>query len=697
MRLLIACLLATMSASVCSAAHGDEPITIESLLHEMTDRESLAQFPSPTYTCRQSSSYDRDSVSPDKPGWFANWDRSQFVRVEEKNGKKEYVLLDEEGPGAIVRFWTTWHGPGGEPFSNGTLRIYIDGKDEAEIQGPYVDMIGGGGLVGEPISHRVSPLTQFKHRAHNLYLPIPYSSHCKIIYETDVPIDPGARTGEALYYQINYRTYSKDTKVESFSMERLGELKQKIDQTQTILRQNKRPELGSSVKSLTGNIEPNKNISIELEGPSAIYAVKMTLSAKDLEQALRSTVLQIEFDGKATVWCPAGDFFGTGYKINPYSSWYTEVSEDGVLSCYWLMPFEKSAKVSLLNLGKQPVTIERGQVFTNPWQWNEQSMYFNASWKCWDQIEAKFANGMTGQGAVDLNWVTITGKGQYVGDTLTLFNGAAKWWGEGDEKIYIDGEDFPSHFGTGTEDYFGYAWCRPEYFASPFHAQPDGGGNLAGGFSVNSRYRMLDTIPFTKSLRFDMELWHWANTKMDYAPATFWYALPGATCNAQPDPKAAQLAVAHIASDVASVWRVEDAFEGESLRIVKHTGGSVQVQQADFHWSGGTQLWWVDPTAGDTMVLEFPVQQAGRFKVFANLTKADDYGVVQLTVNDGPSKQFDRFHPTVKHDLLELGAFDLKPGANRLAIKIVGENKNAKPRRMFGLDYLLLKQAAGGE
>ena len=48
---------------------------------------------------------------------------------------------------------------------------------------------------------------------------------------------------------------------------------------------------------------------------------------------------------------------------------------------------------------------------------------------------------------------------------LHLINYHRGWWGEGDEKIYVDGEDFPSHFGTGTEDYYGYAWCRPEEFA----------------------------------------------------------------------------------------------------------------------------------------------------------------------------------------------------------------------------------------
>src|SRR5678815_3493866 len=83
------------------------------------------------------------------------------------------------------------------------------------------------------------------------------------------------------------------------------------------------------------------------------------------------------------------------------------------------------------------------------------------------------------------------------------------WWGEGDEKIYVDGESFPSHFGTGTEDYYGYAWSSSERFEHAYHNQPrcDGPGNY-GNTAVN-RWHIMDRIPFTKDFKFDMELWHW--------------------------------------------------------------------------------------------------------------------------------------------------------------------------------------------
>jgi hypothetical protein len=101
------------------------------------------------------------------------------------------------------------------------------------------------------------------------------------------------------------------------------------------------------------------------------------------------------------------------------------------------------------------------------------------------------------------------------------------WWGEGDEKIFVDREAFPSLFGTGTEDYFGYAWSSTERFSHPYHAQtlaPSSG--FAGWFSMN-RFLVLDPVPFSSQLRFDLELWHWSDTTVEMSALLFWYARPG--------------------------------------------------------------------------------------------------------------------------------------------------------------------------
>ena len=108
----------------------------------------------------------------------------------------------------------------------------------------------------------------------------------------------------------------------------------------------------------------------------------------------------------------------------------------------------------------------------------------------------------------------------YVGDAVTVYNPNLGWWGEGDEKVYVDGETFPSHFGTGTEDYYGYAWGRYEpWINHPFVAQPIGDGCYAHiGLAQNTRVRSLDAIPFTRSLRFDIELFDWSNIHLSRNP-----------------------------------------------------------------------------------------------------------------------------------------------------------------------------------
>ena len=451
---------------------------------------------------------------------------------------------------------------------------------------------------------------------------------------------------------------------------------------------------GSIVEDSQEALKAGGESSVELEGPAAVRELTLRLEADDLEQALRSTVLEIAFDGRTTVWCPVGELAGIGQQVRAYQTWYTRVTDDGTMSVFWTMPFEKSCRLVIHNLGQQDVRIATGQVRLGAWDWDDRSLHFHAAWRQYSKIDTGPNKNQTGDGAFDVNYVVVTGRGQYVGDTLTVFNGVSAWWGEGDEKIYIDGESFPSHVGTGTEDYYGYAWCRPEFFEAPFHAQPTGTGNLAGGFSVNSRYRSLDALPFSESIKVDMELWHWRSTRMNYAPATFWYARPGASWNIEPDPRTAAEPIARKRSDVVEVLHVPGAIEGETLKIVEATGGASEIQDGDrFRWSGDQQLWWRDGKPGDRLVLEFLVKEAGTYRVQANLTKAVDYGIVQLTINGQPAAEtFDRYARAVAHDLLDVGRFELKKGPNLLVVEITGAHPKAVKKHMFGLDYLKLEK-----
>ena len=129
----------------------------------------------------------------------------------------------------------------------------------------------------------------------------------------------------------------------------------------------------------------------------------------------------------------------------------------------------------------------------------------------------------------DVNYADLEGEGRLVGTAVSLYDSAAGWWGEGDEKVFVDGEKTPSYVGTGSEDHYGYAWSNPNLFEHPLIAQPVGRGAVAADFVQNIRHRQLDAIPFTESLRFDMELMpcNKVRRKGDYAPVAWWYMRPG--------------------------------------------------------------------------------------------------------------------------------------------------------------------------
>jgi hypothetical protein len=235
------------------------------------------------------------------------------------------------------------------------------------------------------------------------------------------------------------------------------------------------------------------------------------------------------------VWVPAGDFFGTAYKNTRSSTWNSSVDEHMKMESYWLMPFKKSCKLSLVNYGDQEVHADL-TVELSKYNWRKNSMYFGAAWHEYHQIltAGSELTGGTGHHR-DINFADIGGKGVYAGDAVSVFNTVEAWWGEGDEKIFVDGESFPPSIGTGTEDYYGYAWCRPELFSHPFIAQPSGSGNFHPGLTINMRYRVLDAIPFKSSISSNIELWHWLPAVINYALTTYWYVLPPYEVNIRPD------------------------------------------------------------------------------------------------------------------------------------------------------------------
>lgn len=632
----LACMLGSLLLISCQ----DKTVTMETLLDEMVDRENIARLPEIPFSLKQFSSYDRGSVAPDQPGWFANSDRTWFIREETNGGRKEYVMMDTTGPGAVVRIWMTFAGDGA---GNGILRFYFDGDTEPAIEGTAFDVLSGGQLTGEPLASSVSDLSPYETRGHNLYLPLPYAKSCKITYESDHVTTPGNKgnTGESVYYNINYRTYPANIKVVTFDTTQLDQAAEKIASVQAkLLNRDKGLDRARlAVQDISGTLAAGEKRNIEIQGSSAIRYIRLKIDAQNLPQALRTTIVEAEFDGEKTVWCPAGDFFGTGYQIRHLNTWYAQVKEDGTMEAYWLMPFEKSATISFNNIGDQAVKLT-GELGSTSWEWDNRSMHFGASWYQHTGIFTR--RGLTKENPgepFDVNYVELSGEGVFVGDGLTLFNTSYIWWGEGDEKIYTDGETFPSHFGTGTEDYYGYAWGgRSKRFSNhPFIAQPDESGNWKPGYVVNLRHRSLDVIPFKEHLKVDMELWHWHSTWVNYAPACFWYMRPGGTNNIAPDREGALAKVALHSTDIIPNRMAGDEMEAEHMAFHNSCGnlrGSMSINPfGEISLSNNLQVMWHDGMPGDSIFFSFGSPREGIFKLSADFTTGPMFGHFRCLLN----------------------------------------------------------------
>jgi hypothetical protein len=360
----------------------------------------------------------------------------------------------------------------------------------------------------------VKPLAGEASKGWNLYFPIPYARHCKVTADK-----------HDFYYHINYRTYSAGTSVETFRREDLGRLADKTRAAAERLDGGLRSSQGvPRVEAFRETLAPGDEKTISrLNGPRTIVLLRMTLKAASIPAAARGVVMTIRFDGEETVATPVGDFFACAPALIPYKSFPFVNIEDTkgrtMGQSAWWMPFREGAEIRMKNDSGQQVKAE-GSIASQAYEWNDRSLLFHAKWRIQRDIPAR--------PFFDWTHLECTGEGRFVGGHLHLINSRKDWWGEGDEKIYVDGETFPSTFGTGSEDYYGYAWGNPASFTHAYHNQVHVDGPNTYGNISNSRFHIFDDIPFTRSFKFDMENWQWnENAKVTRAAVSYWYARPG--------------------------------------------------------------------------------------------------------------------------------------------------------------------------
>jgi len=349
--------------------------------------------------------------------------------------------------------------------------------------------------------------------------------------------------------------------------------------------------------------------------------------------------------------------------------------------CHWWMPFRKYAKISLRNPSEQRIRIY-GSVQVAPYQWNERSMLFHAKWRIQRNLPAR--------PFIDWTHLHCWGKGRFVGGGLCLVNLVPVWWGEGDEKIYVDGEEFPSHFGTGSEDYYGYAWGCPALFEHAYHNQTRCDGPRNYGYNCVNRFHIFDDIPFTREFKFDMENWHKdPATKVFRSAISYWYAQPGGTDFFKP-PSHRDLQPIEVPE--FEIPFVAGAIEAERMKVV-NSAGSASPAHADLRYSGAKQLLWHGARVGDKLALEFDTKQAVKKQLVIRLTKAAHSPKVQCYFNGRKVGKVINLYSerTVPTKQINLGMMDFQKGPNRLSIEIVEGTGDPQEKYAVGVDYIIIK------
>ena len=654
--------ISLMILAICGAAVARDYSYVD-LVNQLTDMEGLAVLPEQGETCAQWSSYDRASrydIQTEKyVAWDANGDGGGIIR--EENGS--FVVAEMEGPGCIRRIWSAMP-------QQGHVRIYLDGNPEPVVDLP---LIGCFDCKNAPFTY--PSLVHTVALGWNNYVPIPYQKSCKIVMDKDW----GA------YYHFDYRTYPKGTKVPTFTRNLSVEELSALDKADRYLRKSLGTDpaghrQGESMDTARIKLSAGQqSVAAQLDGPQAITSLWVKVDADVDESALRNVDLKISWDGEKSpsVWSPIGDFFGTGPGVNKYKSLPLGMTDDGFYS-YWYMPFGKKAVVELINEGDKPFA---GQIMithrplTKP---IEELGRFHAKWHR-DAFLPKEAERW-----IDWPMLKTRGKGRFCGVALEVWNPKGGWWGEGDEKFFVDGELFPSTIGTGSEDYFGYAWCNPTLFQNAYHDQTRVTNNV-GHVAVN-RWEISENIPFQTSFEGCIEKYYPNDRPTLYASTVYWYLSPDGTDQYRTVPVKNRTFYVNPPRP-----GVPGAIEGESLKA-EVTGGVTSIQDLAGKWSGDAHLWWTNGKPGDILKVVIPVKKTGKYDFKVALTKARDYGIVQLSLDGvklgGPIDLYDpNVVPTGE---ISLGVQSLKAGDHILSAEITGANEAAIKAYMFGLDYVKL-------
>ena len=259
------------------------------------------------------------------------------------------------------------------------------------------------------------------------------------------------------------------------------------------------------------------------EGPGVIRHMWLTFDKK----FYRDIIIRIYWDGQdiPSVEAPLGDFFCNSWnRRQNILALPINVNPSGGMNIYFPMPFRKHAKITVENDSPNEC---KGFHYTINYTLEpvpENALAFHACWRRSNPL------------AYQQEYVIardIRGKGHYIGVFMAWQQNSKGWWGEGEIKMYIDGDgDHPTICGTGTEDYFGGAWgFDGQDFSAPYlgFLQAQGKSGEVGCRMILYRFHIQDPVFFEKDLKVTMQALGWRSEgrflplQDDIASVIYWY------------------------------------------------------------------------------------------------------------------------------------------------------------------------------
>jgi len=268
----------------------------------------------------------------------------------------------------------------------------------------------------------------------------------------------------------------------------------------------------------------------EIDGPGSIQQIWLTPTG-----TWRFSIIRIYWDGQdqPSVECPLGDFFAMGWgRYAPLTSLAVCVNPGSAFNCYWEMPFRRSARITVTNIGDEEIILYY-QVNYELRRVDDYAAYFHAQFRRVNPLPYKEVYKILDG---------VRGVGHYVGTYLAWGVHNNGWWGEGEVKFFIDGDDeWPTICGTGVEDYFCGSYNfentetgRYEEYSTPYSGlhqvtRPDGVYRTQQRFGMY-RWHIVDPVRFESELRVTVQALGWRTEYKAYLPlqddiasVAYWY------------------------------------------------------------------------------------------------------------------------------------------------------------------------------